>query len=91
MMRRIVRCGGCSFNRNEDILGNAWCELYNAPTNVAFECFAIRDGGMSEEVALKVLHTHQKYRRGARIPLPNTTIVGEAIDVAIRTLRNKKK
>jgi hypothetical protein len=40
--------------------------------------------------AIKVLHSFQKYRRGANIKMPPPVIIGEAIDYAIRQLRKEK-
>lgn len=42
---------------------------------------------MTRKEALKILHTYQKWRRGANIPHPTPKEVGQAIDVAIRELR----
>ena len=42
---------------------------------------------MTEKEALKVLHTYQKWRRGAKIPQPAPKEIGIAIDVAIRTMK----
>ena len=45
---------------------------------------------MTHDEALKILHTYQKWRRGANIPMPEPKEIGEAIDVAIRALRTIK-
>ena len=47
---------------------------------------------MTTKEAIKVLHYFQKWRRGARIAMPDRKQSGIAIDLAIRELRriNKK-
>lgn len=46
---------------------------------------------MTHDEALKILHTYQKWRRGANIPMPEPKEIGEAIDVSIRVLRTIKR
>lgn len=46
---------------------------------------------MTHDEALKILHTFQKWRRGANIPMPNPTLIGQAIDEAIRVMRKVKR
>jgi len=42
---------------------------------------------MTVKEAIKILHYHQKWRRGAKIPMTNPKELGVAIDVAIQKLR----
>lgn len=37
---------------------------------------------------IRILHSYQKWRRGANIQQPDPTEIGRAIDGAIRELRN---
>jgi hypothetical protein len=46
---------------------------------------------MTHDEALKILHTFQKWRRGANIPMPDPKEIGQAIDVAIRVMRKVKR
>jgi len=46
---------------------------------------------MTEKEALNLLHTFQKWRRGANMEMPTPTQVGIALDVAIRTMRRVAK
>ena len=47
---------------------------------------------MTRKEALKILHIHQKWRRGCNNkPIPTPKEVGQAIDVAIRELRKLEK
>ena len=47
---------------------------------------------MDEKEAIKVLHLHQKWRRGAKMEMPSTPKeLGEAIDIAIIALRKSVK
>ena len=41
---------------------------------------------MTEKDAIKILHYYQKWRRGAKIIMPNPGQAGKAIDVALRVL-----
>lgn len=43
---------------------------------------------MKVKEIIKYLHTYQKWRRGADLPMPNPKELGIAIDGAIRELRN---
>lgn len=45
---------------------------------------------MTKEEALNILMEFQKWRRGAEIPMQEPRIIGEAIDVAIEVLKQKK-
>lgn len=46
---------------------------------------------MTEKEALKVLNYYQKWRRGAKIPMPSPEQSGKAIDVALKALRKSVK
>ncbi len=37
--------------------------------------------------ALKILEQHNKWRRGADIPMENPTVLGNAIDLIIKTFK----
>lgn len=46
---------------------------------------------MTEKEAIKILNYYQKWRRGAKIIMPDPTQAGKAIDVALKTLRKSVK
>ena len=43
---------------------------------------------MKIKEAIKILERHNKWRRGAEMPMENPEKLGEAIDVAIRNLKS---
>ena len=45
---------------------------------------------MTREEALQVLTRHNEWRRGAEIPMDDPKEIGEAIDIAISALKEKK-
>jgi hypothetical protein len=45
---------------------------------------------MEKKEAIKILRYFQKWRRGARIPMPDPKEVGLAIDTAIKELRKRQ-
>lgn len=46
---------------------------------------------LTNKQAVKVLHHTQKWRRGEKIGMPPPSLLGLAIDAAIRVLRQKIK
>jgi hypothetical protein len=42
---------------------------------------------MEVQEALKLLEHHNKWRRGADIPMLNPTVLGEAIDLIVKTFK----
>lgn len=46
---------------------------------------------MTDKEAIKTLHHFQKWRRGAKIEIPDPKQIGQALDVAIRVLRKQVK
>lgn len=79
-------CGGCSFFTFENVDGSGICQIKNVIVKCTDLCWLDFDNSQT----IKVLHYYQKWRRGDKIPMPNSTIVGEAIDSAIHQLRQIK-
>ena len=66
-------------------------ELAIRITNALLACDFDKQGELTNEQAVKVLHHTQKWRRGAKIGMPPPALLGLAIDKAIRVLRQKIK
>ena len=73
--RKINKFGACELNgytfRKEDICLYEDRKLFN----------------LKPRAAEKVLHYHQKWRRGANIKMLSPVLTGKAVDTAIRELR----
>ena len=84
-------CGECPFFKYEDTYGYGICDIIEIESNCAFVCAFEKQGELTKRQAVKVLHHAQKWRRGAKIGMPPPTLLGLAIDKAIRVLRQKIK
>lgn len=77
-------CKECPFHK-----GNI-CHITETRTSDFVIC-AITRYSITTEGALKVLHHFQKWRKGADIGQPNSTVLGAAMDKAINVLRKYKR
>ena len=85
-------CGDCPFFKWENEDGYGICYLTGLAMAYTFKC-SFEDGlkQLTKEQAVKVLHHAQKWRRGEKIGMPPPSLLGLAIDTAIRVLRQKIK
>lgn len=88
-MAQIPYCGECSFFKYEDTYGQGVCDIKGRITFCERQC-DIHYLTLTERQALRILHHFQKYRRGGKKPMPQPYIIGQAIDKAIRTLRERR-
>jgi hypothetical protein len=79
-------CNECPFFRDKSTWGI--CGLTNKTHYRDDSCITYVN---DTKQAIKVLHSFQKYRRGANIKMPPPVIIGEAIDYAIHELRKQNK
>ena len=84
-------CGECPFFKYEDTYGYGICDISGSKSNCSLVCAFDKQGELTNEQAVKVLHHTQKWRRGANIGMPPPALLGLAIDKAIRVLRQKIK
>lgn len=84
-----VYCGECPFFKNEDIDGYGHCNIGKREGHCSDLCYFTSI--MSRKETLRLLHYCQKWRRGAKITMPPSTLFGWAIDNAMRIIRNLKK
>lgn len=89
-MKKYCKCGECAFLKNEGIDGYGQCIITRNIRHCGEMC-SFQDDMPDEVQAVRILHHFQKWRRGGRGKQPNPTIVGDAIDRAIRTLRQETK
>lgn len=84
MINRLDICGKCPFYREH------MCKIFGFETKYGNVCGDMTiTSVMDKRQALKVLHAFQKWRRGSNIKMPPPCIIGDAIDVAIKTMRNE--
>ena len=86
-----THCGECPFFKYEDTDGYGICDISGLEENCSLLCGYDRRDKLTKRQAVKVLHHAQKWRRGAKIGMPPPTLLGMAIDTAIRVLRQKIK
>ena len=84
-------CGECQFFKYEDTDGYGLCDISGLEENCSLVCDFDKQGELTNEQAIKVLHHAQKWRRGAKIGMPPPALLGLAIDTGIRVLRQKIK
>ena len=84
-------CGECPSFKYEDTDGYGICDISGSKSNCSLVCDFDKQGELTNEQAIKVLHHAQKWRRGAKIGMPPPALLGLAIDKAIRVLRQKIK
>lgn len=85
-----VYCGECPFFKNEDVDGYGHCDIGKREHHCGDLCRYFTYI-MSKKETLRLLHYCQKWRRGAKITMPPSTLFGWAIDNAMRIIRNLKK
>lgn len=85
-----VYCGECPLFKYEDFDGIGICDICKHERHCGDICKFITDG-MYEQETLRMLHYCQKWRRGANIKMPPPTLLGLAIDSAMRIIRTKQK
>lgn len=84
-------CGECPFFKYEDTDGYGICDISGFSKNCSLECSFCMFDQLTNKQAVKVLHHTQKWRRGEKIGMPPPSLLGLAIDAAIRVLRQKIK
>ena len=87
-MKKYCKCGECAFLKNEGIDGYGQCIITRNIQHCGEMC-SFQDDKPDEVQAVRILHHFQKWRRGGRGKQPNPTVIGDAIDRAIRTLRRE--
>ena len=87
----MTHCGECPFFKYKDTDGYGICDISGSKSNCSLVCAFDKQGELTNEQAVKVLHHTQKWRRGAKIGMPPPALLGLAIDKAIRVLRQKIK
>ena len=85
-----VYCGECPFFKNEDTEGYGHCNISKREEYCGDLCRYYTYIMLRKET-VRMLHYCQKWRRGANIQMPPPTLLGLAIDNAIRIIRNLKK
>lgn len=70
--------------------GFGCCDISKREQRCDDLCKFITDG-MYEQETLRMLNYCQKWRRGANIKMPPPTLLGLAIDCAMRIIRANKK
>lgn len=86
-----THCGECPFLKYEDTDGYGICDIIGIESNCSLVCAFEKQGELTKEQAVKVLHHAQKWRRGAKIGMTPPALLGLAIDTSIRVLRQKIK
>lgn len=84
----IEYCGRCPFFRNEDINGHGFCEILEGTVACNRLCLVSH---LDKKQVLKVLHYHQKWRRGYKGKMVSPRVIGLAIDESIRFIRKIKE
>lgn len=95
MAKEVRYCGECPFFKYEDTYGEGWCVVKCEARECGDECFFLdfnlKEGyRMPMAGAEKVLHHHQKWRKGANVAYLPPKAIGFALDAAIRALRYMK-
>lgn len=85
-----VYCGECPFFKNEDTEGYGHCNISKREGHCGDLCRYYTYIMLRKET-VRMLHYCQKWRRGANIKMPPPTLLGLAIDNAMRIIRNLKK
>lgn len=91
-MRDInIHCCGenCCFRDPECSDGFGYCNVVGHSTHCSDQCCIDHTKLKPKEIA-KALHYIQKWRRGANIPMPSPSVIGEVLDAAIYQLRKLK-
>lgn len=83
-------CGECTFFKHEDIDGYGYCDIVGREKRCSDVCY-FTNYAIGAKEAAKILHYHQKWRRGGNSEMPAPWIIGAAIDVAIHELRENSK
>ena len=87
----MTHCGECPFFKYEDTDGYGICDISGFAENCSLVCAFDKQGELTYIQAVNVLHHAQKWRRGAKIGMTPPSLLGLAIDKAIRVLRQKIK
>lgn len=82
----VPLCGGCPFHKYEATDGFAFCNIMRCGIYVGDQC-GISYESLTNGQALRILHHHQKWRRGGKGGMTPPYLVGAAIDKAIHELR----
>lgn len=86
----IPHCGECPLFQYECTDGWGWCDVRERKAYCGDQC-EVEYKKMTPHHAVKILHYAQKWRRGKKIdPIP-PYLLGQAIDKAIKTMRQWKK
>lgn len=86
---RIPYCGECCFLNYEDIDGYGICNVNRRECRCSDRCRLDHTTMRPKEIA-KGLHYIQKWRRGAKVPMPSPYVIGKVNDAAIYQLRKLK-
>ena len=87
----MTYCGDGPFLKWEDTYGYGISDISGSKSNCSLVCAFDKQGELTNEQAVKVLHHTQKWRRGEKIGMPPPALLGLAIDKAIRVLRQNIK
>lgn len=88
MNQYFSKCRECPFFKQ--VKGRNYGTCYISKSNVKIEndCEYTEFGkDLDLNQAIKVLHYHQKWRRGCKIQMVSPSLTGMAIDVALQTMR----
>lgn len=86
----VPLCGGCPFHKYEATDGYAFCDITGKGIYVGDQC-DIAYETLTNGQAARILHHHQRWRRGAKTSQTPPYLVGAAIDKAINSLRKLLK
>lgn len=87
----MQKCANCPFFLYEDTDGLGICHITDQVTKCDEACHLKPQHGLTPRQTLRILHHHQKWRRGAKIKIAPPYVVGIAIDQAIRIVRENIK
>lgn len=86
----IPYCGeSCPFRDPECSDGFGYCNLAEHSTYCGDQCVLDHTRMKPKQIA-KALHHIQKWRRGAKIPMPSPFVIGKVNDAAVYQLRKLK-
>lgn len=83
-------CGSCPYLQNKTEHSGI-CSLQDDELMLVDETCILSYKHMTREIALRILHDLQVWRRGGSSPMIPPFVAGCAIDYAIRNLRKQKK
>ncbi len=86
----IPYCGNCCFRAPECSDGFGYCNLVEHSTHCCDQCELDHTKMKPRQIA-KALHHIQKWRRGAKVPMPSPYVIGKVNDAAIYRLRNQER